>query len=451
MRGVTIVMPKLNTFYVCSKCEAQFARWQGRCSECGSWGTIPQEAQSLENNKKEAEVSPDTPVRLSNVDFKEKARKQINIGEIDRVLGGGIVAGSLILLGGDPGIGKSTLALQIAEKAGNCLYISGEESAQQVKMRADRLNIDLSNLQFVPQTGIEKIIATIKDQKPDLAIIDSIQTINSGLAGIGSATQITSSTSQLMELAKKSDIPIIIIGHVTKEGFVAGPKTLEHLVDTVLYLENDNRDFYKILRSVKNRFGAVGEIGVFEMTVAGLQEVKNPTNIFLENQGESPSSGSVVSMIMEGSRPFLLEMQALATKTSFGYPQRKATGFDLNRLQMIIAVISKVAKINLSSHDIYLNVTGGLKVKETATDLAVCLSIVSAFLDKPISANTLVLGEIGLSGEVRHVPQIERRIKEASKLNFNKVITAKSSQFSGVAGIEVVRVGNIAEAIKCIV
>lgn len=440
----------MKKIHECSKCGAQFSKWQGRCNECGSWGTVSQDAINLEI-KKENQISPDKPINFNEIGVDEKERIKIGIEEVDRVLGGGLVAGSLILLGGDPGIGKSTLALQIAQGIGNTLYISGEESASQIKMRADRLKSNLAGLQFIPQTSIEKIIATIAEEKPRLAIIDSIQTINSNdsSTGIGSAAQITACTSKLMELSKKSGIPIIIIGHVTKEGYVAGPKTLEHLVDTVLYLENDNRDFYKILRGVKNRFGSTGEIGVFEMTETGLKEIVDPTNVFIENH-TVPASGTVISMVMEGSRAFLVEIQALASKTSFGYPQRKSTGFDLNRLQMIIAVISKMAKVNLSNHDLYLNVAGGLKIKETATDLAVCLAIVSAYLEKSINQNILILGEVGLSGEIRTISQIERRIKEAAKLKFKKIIVAKNPAIKNIPGIEIIQVSNIAEAIKII-
>ncbi|MDO8668706.1 MAG: DNA repair protein RadA [Candidatus Buchananbacteria bacterium] len=443
-------MSKISIVHECSNCGAQFSKWQGRCNECGSWGTVSQESINLET-KKDTLVSPDKPINFNDIGLQEKERIKIGLGEVDRVLGGGLVAGSLVLLGGDPGIGKSTLALQIAQGVGDTLYISGEESAHQIKMRANRLKSNLSGLKFIPQTSLEKIIATILDQKPKLAIIDSIQTINSSdsATGIGSAAQITACTSKLMELSKKSGIPIIIIGHVTKEGFVAGPKTLEHLVDTVLYLESDNRDFYKILRGVKNRFGSTGEIGVFEMTEVGLKEVINPTNIFVESHS-SPASGTAISIIMEGTRAFLVEIQALASKTSFGYPQRKSTGFDLNRLQMIIAVISKMAKINLANHDIYLNIAGGLKIKETATDLAVCLAIVSAYLEKSISQNLLILGEVGLSGEIRAVSQIDRRIKEASKLKFNRIITAKNQAIRNVEDLEIIQVSNISEAIRTI-
>src|SRR3989344_1555689 len=440
----------MNLTYNCLKCGAQYLKWQGRCNECGSWGTIPQEAEVAET-KNDLKISPDKPINFSEIGLQEKERVKTGWEEIDRVLGGGLVAGSLVLLGGDPGVGKSTLALQIAQSIGDALYISGEESASQIKMGGNRLKSDFNGLKFIPQTSIEKIIATIGDQKPKLAIIDSIQTINSpdSATNLGSASQIIAVASQLMELAKKSDIPIIIIGHVTKEGYVAGPKTLEHLVDTVLYLESDNRNFYKILRSVKNRFGSVGEIGVFEMTELGLKEVANPTNVFVESHASS-APGPAISLIMEGSRAFLVEIQALATKTTFGYPQRKSTGFDLNRLQMIIAVISKIAKINLANHDIYLNVAGGLKIKETATDLATCLAIISAFLEKPIGQNILILGEVGLSGEIRPVAQLERRIKEAAKLKFNKVITAKNSNLKNISGIEIIPVANIQEAIRII-
>jgi DNA repair protein RadA/Sms len=447
-------MNKLKTIHECSKCGAQFSKWQGRCSECQAWGTVSQEAQSIsEPVKSEIKTTPDTPVLFSDIKTKSADRLKTGIEEIDRVLGGGIVIGSLILLGGDPGIGKSTMALQIAQNVGNLLYISGEESANQVKMRSDRLNIDAKQLKFISQTNIEKIIATIESTKPSLVIIDSIQTVNSAgsSAGLGSAAQITSSTSQLMELAKKTNIPIIIIGHVTKEGFVAGPKALEHLVDTVLYLENDNRNFYKILRSVKNRFGSIGEIGIFEMTSLGLKEIKDSSNVFIEEH-KSPAPGSAISIIIEGTRPFLVEIQALTARTSFGYPQRKSTGFDLNRLQMIIAVISKIAKIDLSNHDVYLNIAGGLKVKETAIDLAVGLAIISAFKEKSIPANTIIIGEVGLSGEVRPVPQIDARLKEADRLQFKKAILSKmAKKINGQStDLEIGSAENIIEAINLI-
>lgn len=414
---------KLAILFTCSNCGAQYPKWQGRCLECGKWGTL--EEQIGEKNKPEKQqISPDKPINLNEIKNTNNQRIKTEISELDVVLGGGIVKGALILLGGDPGIGKSTLALQVAQNILNTLYISGEESAHQIKIRAERLNINLDKFKFLAQTGTEKILSTIEDQKPELVIIDSIQTMTSvEVAGSpGSVSQITSSASQLMGLAKRLDVPIIIIGHVTKDGVVAGPKTLEHLVDVVLYLENDNQNYYKILRGAKNRFGSTGEIGIFEMTSSGLKETHNSSNIFLEDPSISSASGTAISAILEGSRPFLIEIQALTSKTSFGYPQRKSTGYDLNRLQMIIAVLCKITKINLTNQDIYLNVTGGLKIKDTSIDLAVAMCIISAFLDIPINKKTILFGELGLSGEIRTVPQPEKRMKEALKLKFEKII-----------------------------
>jgi DNA repair protein RadA/Sms len=412
-----------NTIFTCSNCGAQYPKWQGRCLECGKWGTLEEQMEEKDKPQKQ-QTSPDKPISLSEIKDTNNQRIKTEISELDVVLGGGIVKGALILLGGDPGIGKSTLALQVAQNIANTLYISGEESAHQIKIRAERLNINLDKFKFLAQTGTEKILSTIEDQKPELVIIDSIQTMASvEVAGSpGSVSQITSSASLLMGLAKRLDVPIIIIGHVTKDGVVAGPKTLEHLVDVVLYLENDNQNYYKILRGAKNRFGSTGEIGIFEMTSSGLKENHNSSNIFLEDPSISSASGTAISAILEGSRPFLIEIQALTSKTSFGYPQRKSTGYDLNRLQMIIAVLCKITKINLTNQDIYLNVTGGLKIKDTSIDLAVAMCIISAFLDIPINKKTILFGELGLSGEIRTVPQPEKRMKEALKLKFEKII-----------------------------
>lgn len=437
-------MPNIQTIHSCSKCGAQYQKWQGRCNECGAWGTIHENIKTL---KHENNIPPDKPINLGQIEDNSQMRLKTNIEELDRVLGGGIVLGSMILLGGDPGVGKSTLGLQIAQSVENTLYVSGEESANQVKIRAQRIGQNFDDFKFLAQTNVEKIIATIKDIKPKLAIIDSIQTINSNEypTGLGSTNQITASTSQLLATAKETNTSIVIIGHVTKEGYVAGPKTLEHLVDTVLYLENDNQNHYKILRSVKNRFGSTGEIGVFEMTASGLKEIIDSASIFFEDEDKS-SAGSATTIVMEGSRPFLIEIQALTAKTVFGYPQRKATGFDLNRLQMIIAVISKVAKLNLSNQDVYLNVAGGLKIKETGTDLAVAAAIISALLNSPISKKTLIFGEVGLSGEVRSVSQTEKRIKEAQKLKFEKIIIPKNKNLKNDSNI--ITVNNIQELIK---
>lgn len=411
-------MIKSNTF-ICSNCGAQYPKWQGRCLEYGKWSTIIEET----DNNRQANGKQDIPILLSELKVLNQDRIKTNIDELDRVLGGGIVKGAVILIGGDPGIGKSTLALQIAQGIKKTLYASGEESANQIKIRFDRLKLKPNELNFLPQTDVNRIISTALSINPELLIIDSIQTLTDAdvPSGAGSLIQITNCSGKLIQFAKTKNIPVIIVGHVTKEGIVAGPKTLEHLVDTVLYLENDSQNFYKILRGTKNRFGSTGEIGIFEMTQSGLIEIKNPTQIFVEENG-SEHPGKAMSIIMEGSRPFLVEIQALVSKTIFGYPQRKSTGYDLNRMQMIIAVISKIAKINLSNQDIYLNIAGGIKVKDTAIDLAVALAIISAFIEININHKSLIIGEIGLSGEIRNVAQMERRIKEAKNLNFNKII-----------------------------
>ena len=443
---------QLSTIYVCSNCEAQFPKWQGRCLECGAWGTIKEQTVAKTQKHKNGEgVSAEKTITLAEVESINGQRLKTNIGEFDRVLGGGIVGGALILLGGDPGVGKSTLVLQIARQIKNILYISGEESGQQLKIRGERLNLDLRELQFLAETEIEKIIATISANKPPLVIIDSIQTMkNSDLGGgLSSTTQITSCTVQLLAAAKQTNIPIIIIGHVTKDGLVAGPKSLEHLVDVVLYLENDNKNYDKILRGVKNRFGSTGEIGIFEMTAGGLTEAVNPSEIFFEKNNLA-LPGTISTVVMEGSRPFLVEVQALVSKTSFGYPQRRATGFDLNRLQMIVAVISKIAKFNLANYDIYLNIAGGLKIKETGVDLAVALALVSAYLEVPAN-KILAFGEIGLSGEIRPIPQTETRLREANKLNFANVIMPETKNLNvELKSKNIVIVNNIGQAIKAI-
>jgi DNA repair protein RadA/Sms len=425
--------------FQCSHCQAQYPKWQGRCLECGKWGTIGEtESQSTTT----ASPSPLATINLNSINS-EEIRFACGIDEIDRVLGGGIVIGGLLLLGGDPGIGKTTLAMQLAGKINNVLYVSGEESAGQIKNRADRLNINKDNFNFLQENNAEKIIATALSLKPQVVIIDSIQTIYSEQAtgAPGSVSQITTCASKLMELAKKNDITVLIIGHVTKDGIVAGPKTLEHLVDTVLYLENDNQNYFKLLRTVKNRFGNTGEIGVFEMTGSGLKEILDPGAVFFEKNSQEKTAGSSVGAILEGSRVFIVEIQALSSKTVFGYPVRKASGFDLNRLQMLLAVIGKYAKLNLSACDIYLNLVGGLKTKDPSADLPTALAIISAFLEKPLPTATLAIGEIGLSGEIRSCAQLEKRIKEGKKIGFNNFLVAPGKE--KIAGTTIIK--NISE------
>ncbi|MFA5124530.1 MAG: DNA repair protein RadA [Patescibacteria group bacterium] len=425
-------MAKTQTIFSCSKCGAQYPKWQGRCLDCGAWGTLAEELKKTESTATKSLA--EKPIDLSIITGGTEARTPTGLSEVDRVLGGGIVNGALMLLGGDPGIGKSTLALQLIGQINSILYVSGEESAAQIKMRAERLTNDLSKLKFLPQTNIDIVIATATELKPRLLIVDSIQTVYTADSpgAAGNVGQITACTAKLMSLAKTNDIAVLIIGHVTKDGQVAGPKTLEHLVDTVMYLENDAQNNFKILRAVKNRFGAVGEIGVFEMTGSGLKEVSDPAGIFADKELSLGNPGISATMILEGTRPFLVEVQSLAAKTFFGYPQRKTTGFDLNRLQMLLAVISKYNKTNLSNQDVYLNVAGGLKIKEPSADLAVAMAVISAFIEKSVPTKTLILGEVGLSGEIRSVPQLSRRLKEAERLGYvQAIIPARQNMSSG--------------------
>ncbi len=418
---------KLSTIYTCSNCDAQAPKWSGRCVSCGAWGTLSAETvDAKEREKKNIKIAPAKLKNFSEVEGEEAGRLETGLAEIDRVLGGGLTPGSLTLLGGEPGIGKSTLVAQIAGRLAakrSVVYVSGEESAAQIKARLVRLKVTLDKIKFLSETGVEKIIATLEAEKPDLVIIDSIQTVYSSyLEGeAGSISQIRASAVRFLELAKKNDIAVILIGHITKDGTLAGPKSLEHIVDTVVYLEVETNHNYRILRASKNRFGSVNEIGILDMTAEGFKEIGNVGSIFLET-GEREFSGSVVSAIMEGSRPFLVEVQALVSKTVFGYPQRKASGFDLNRLQVLSAVLTKRARINLNAQDIILNVVGGLKLNDPALDLAVCFAICSSLASTPLGRDCLVLGEVGLGGEVRNVFRLEERLNEAKKLGYGRAL-----------------------------
>lgn len=422
-------MNKQKTVYICSKCDAQLPKWSGRCLECGAWGTI-KEAQEHKNKKtlkQNLKFDQDKLIDFNKISSEKFERLQTNIQELEQIFGGGIVKGSLTLIGGEPGIGKSTLVLQILQNLeplkSPLLYISGEESAEQIKLRLNRLNYKPNNLKFFSETNIEQICSAVTTINPAIVIIDSIQTVYSNEVDTeaGNVSQIRACTAKILAVAKTLNIPTIITGHVTKDGAVAGPKTLEHLVDTVIYIEGDKLHGFRIVRAVKNRFGSTNEIGIFEMTTKGLIEVKDPSKIFLNNRNQQ-NSGSVVSCFLEGTRPFLVEVQALVSPTIFGFPQRKAAGYDLNRLQMISAVLLKRAKINLANQDIHLNITGGVKVKEPALDLAVATAIISAYKDKPFPTDTIILGEIGLGGEIRSVFNLEKRLQEAEKLGLKKAI-----------------------------
>ena len=452
------VSPK--TIFVCSHCDAQSPKWSGRCSECGSWGTLGSQVQDRQAERRTElkKIGGANVIDLDTVKLGELPRLATGLGEVDRVLGGGLVPGSLVLLSGEPGIGKSTLVAQLAGSLENnqaTLYVSGEESAAQVKARLIRLNCNLQNLKFISETNIEKIISSASQIKPNLLIIDSIQTVYSSLipAEAGSLNQIRATAVKLLELAKENNIAVFLIGHITKDGQIAGPKSLEHIVDTVLYLETETNSSYCLLRAVKNRFGSVNELGILEMTGSGFKEVENPSAVFLEG-GATGISGAVIGCVMEGTRPFLIEIQALVSKTVFGYPQRKASGFDLNRLQVLSAVISKRTKINLINQDIILNVVGGLRISDPALDLATCAAVMTSQLNKNLNRQTVILGEVGLGGEVRPVSKLEQRLKEAERLGFKAAIIPalpdKAGQKLTGLKLEISYVKNLAELAEII-
>jgi DNA repair protein RadA/Sms len=444
---------KINTIYSCQKCGAQSSKWNGRCLECGSWGTLKEEIVDKKDGDKKmiGKISSAEIINLSTLAAGDQKRIKTNIEEVDRVLGGGFVPGSLILLSGEPGIGKSTILAQIADKISGkenkTIYASGEESALQIKSRFERLRCDLQKIAFVQETNVEKIINVLKKEKPDLAIIDSIQTVYSSLVEgeAGSVSQIRASTISFLELAKQEDIIIILVGHITKDGQVAGPKTLEHIVDAVINLESQKNGDFRILRATKNRFGAVSEIGIFEMTGTGMKEVKDPSAVFIDPDRQE-TTGSVLSAVMEGSRPFFLEIQALVTRTVFGYPQRKTSGFDLNRLQVLAAVLTKRTKINLINQDVILNVAGGLKISDPSLDLAVCLAIASSLYSQVIKKDIIAIGEVGLGGEIRPVAKLKERLYEAEKIGYKKAIIPAVKEIS--SGIDVIKVKNLEEAVK---
>lgn len=438
----------IQTLYLCNNCDAQFSKWTGRCLECGKWGTIGENPVTKINEEKKVEAPTATVVNLSEIKIEQVARLTTGISELDRVLGGGVVPGSLVLLGGEPGIGKSTLTIQLASSIPNSLYISGEESAGQIKLRADRLQLKNPNLKIANEVNVESIIATIEKEKPSVAIIDSVQTIySSEVEGeAGSPTQIKACTVKLMEKIKAGKTALILIGHVTKEGTVAGPRTLEHLVDTVIYLEGDRHHFYRVLRTVKNRFGSTDEVGIFQMEEKGLIEVKNPSSALLQDRTQN-LPGNVLTCLIEGTRPLLIEVQALVTKTVFGYPARKSSGFDLNRLYVLIAVLQKRAGLHLEQYDVHINIAGGLVADEPAADLAVALAIASAYKDKQLGTDLAVFGEVGLGGEIRPIVNVEKRIKECESLGLKRILTNLGQKKSG-SKAKVIQITNIQEIIK---
>ena len=426
-------MAKAKTIFVCSECGNESPKWLGKCPACNSWNTFYEQKieKYTETNKIEKKIN-NTPRPLNSYVGQEANRTSTGYLELDRVLGGGLVKGSLILLGGEPGIGKSTLILQLCEKVqgeGKVLYVSGEESAEQIKLRADRLEIKNQDLMFLGETDIDVIKDAISDMKPKLVIIDSIQTMYSDeiTAAAGSVSQVREITSQIMRMCKAQQITTIIIGHVTKEGNIAGPRVLEHMVDTVLYLEGERYNTYRILRAVKNRFGSTNEIGMFEMREEGMCEVTNPSDILITEREDNPS-GSCILASVEGTRPILVEVQALTSQTVFGLPKRTANGFDYNRLAVLIAVLEKKAGLSLENQDVYLNIAGGMKISEPAADLGIIATVASSYKNVPIPQSTVVMGEVGLTGEVRRINLIEKRLKEAEKLGFKACIIPENNK-----------------------
>ena len=421
-------MSKTTTQFICSNCGFTTSRWQGKCPECENWNTF---AETVVRVVKSATSSlASKPQLLSENIGRNILRTSTGIGEMDTVLGGGLVAGSLVLIGGDPGIGKSTLALQVAlnlSKAGeSVLYISGEESGHQIALRSGRIDRS-TDLSVLSETNLESILATLEADKPGLAIIDSIQTITSEQVNgvVGGVSQVAFATNSFMRLAKSLNITLIIIGHVTKEGMLAGPKTLEHMVDTVLYLEGERFTSLRLLRCIKNRFGSTGEVGVFEMVGEGLKEVLNPSALFLEHRSVGVA-GTCVAGILEGNKVLLLEVQALTNPTSFGYPKRATSGFDTGRLQLLVAIMEKRLGVKLGGQDVYINVAGGFELQERAADLPVLLAILSSLQNIVLPENLIAFGEVGLAGEVRGVVQVEKRVKEAKKLGFENMYTAQN-------------------------
>ena len=454
---------KKMTAFFCNECGYESAKWMGQCPGCRQWNTFVEENVSkIANNKKTSAMNGGRadgakPQKLSDIELTEEEKISSGIDEFNRVLGGGIVPGSLILVGGDPGIGKSTLLLQVCRNLANnkhqVLYISGEESLKQIKMRAQRIGDISDDLSLYCETDLSLIEETIRRTKPEVVVVDSIQTMFSDniSAAPGSVSQVRETTSFLLQIAKSLSIAIFIVGHVTKEGTVAGPRVLEHMVDTVLYFEGDRYASYRILRGVKNRFGSTNEIGVFEMRSMGLMEVKNPSEYMLNGRPDN-ASGSVVVCAMEGTRPILLEVQALVASTSFGFPKRQATGADINRVNLLMAVLEKRIGVKTSDQDAYINVAGGMKMLEPAIDLGIVIAIVSSYRNRPVPKEMIAFGEVGLSGEVRSVAMAELRVQEAKKMGFTTCILPASvvSQVKNVEGIKLIGVDNLSQVLDLV-
>ena len=451
-------MAKIRTKYVCQECGYETSKWLGKCPECTKWNTFVEEIEQ-KNSRKEVflidKSSSSRPVNINAIETKEEERFSTEIAELDRVLGGGIVKGSLVLVGGDPGIGKSTLLIQVSSNVANAgrkvLYISGEESESQIKMRAKRLGIKSDNLYIFAENNLSIIEASLDSINPDLIIVDSIQTVYSPeiSSAPGTVSQIKEGTSKFMKISKKMGISTFVVGHVTKEGSLAGPKLLEHMVDTVIYFEGERYNSYRLVRAVKNRFGSTNELGVFEMRDLGLVELENPSKVLISEKPKDVS-GSVIISTVEGTRPMLLELQALVSPTSFGIAKRTATGVDFNRVALLLAVLEKRVGLQIQNQDVYINVVGGIKINEPSIDMGIIISVASSFRNIPIPEDVVVTGEVGLTGEVRAVSFIEKRIAECKKLGFKKVVIPRNNYdaVKDVKGIDIIPVDNLRQAIN---
>ena len=449
---------KEKTVWFCTSCGNESPKWLGRCPACGEWNTMVEKTVATGKPKRNAAASragDHKPQALSDISSAQEDRISLGDPEVDRLLGGGLVEGSLVLIGGEPGIGKSTLSLQLPLKSPSLktLYVSGEESAKQVKMRAERLGGDASNCYIYSETLIENVIAEALEMQPDLMVVDSVQTMYSETveSSAGSVSQIKEVTSILLHFAKSSGIPVILIGHITKDGYIAGPKILEHIVDVVLQFEGDDKGAYRMLRSIKNRFGSTSELAVFEMTGAGLRPVTNPSEILMPMH-EQGLSGTALSVIVDGVRPFLFEVQALVSTAAYGTAQRSATGFDSRRLNMLLAVLEKRAGFKLNMKDVFLNMAGGLRVADPACDMAVVCAVLSSNFDFALPSDICFAGEVGLSGEIRPVSQVDRRISEAARLGFRKIYVSKYASFDkkSAEGVEVVKVADIPALVRSV-
>ncbi len=451
------ILKKNRTAFFCRNCGYESPKWLGKCPACNEWNAfIEEEATTIGADSGYGTLQMnENPLSIDTIEANEKERVKTDILEMDRVLGGGIVEGSAVLVGGDPGIGKSTLLLQmlqkLAETGRNVLYVSGEESARQIKLRGMRIGAESKNLLVLVETSLENILQHLKTLKPDVAVIDSIQTVFSTSMGSapGSVGQVRETAGRLIHFAKKTGVSIFLVGHVTKEGSIAGPKVLEHMVDTVLYFEGDSGHAYRIIRGMKNRFGPSNEIGVFEMRDSGLVEVLNPSTFFLSERPEA-ASGSVVVPSMEGTRPILVEIQSLVSPSPLGTPRRTSIGVDSNRVSLLVAVLDRVCGLHLSSNDIFLNVAGGIRVDEPAADLGIVAAMASSFLERPIDPGTVIFGEVGLTGEVRGISQMIVRIREAARMGFNRCLLPRtlSQEITELSGIELCRVGSLGELLE---